>query len=199
MLAHDFIEVGDGEFAVAVEVAGVEGAGAFVAAVDRLEVLLFEQARDEVVGFSLGRMLFPEERVKPLRAFPGVARAAAPDLVVNALELVALRAAVVTAGGGGEVEVEQHLLRFLRAMGCWTEGSVGADAAQIYDPEQKVACLEAAAHLGVDLVEDVRERPALVDQVEERAAFAERMKHLVIVQKDEWPFEYAFWVKQNRL
>jgi len=108
-------------------------------------------------------------------------------------------AAVVTSGGGGEAEVAQYLLRFLRAMGCWTEGSVTAQAAQLSDSEHKAACLEAASRLGVDLVEDMRERPALLDQEPERTAFAQRMKQLVTARKDEWPFEYAYWQKTGRL
>ncbi len=108
-------------------------------------------------------------------------------------------AAVVTSGGGGEAEVEKYLLRFLRAIGCWTEGSVGAQTAQLADPARVAAVMESAQRLGADLVADIRERPAFLDQEREKTAFAERMKHLVISRKDEWPFEYAYWRKTGRL
>lgn len=107
-------------------------------------------------------------------------------------------AAVVTSGGGGTDEVEEYLLRFLRVMGCWIEGSVGAQAAQLADPAEAATVMSAAAHLGAGLAEDIKERPALVEHSREREEFAERMKKLVTLRKKEWPFEYDFWFKQTR-
>ena len=42
-------------------------------------------------------------------------------------------AAVVTSGGAESPEVENYMLRFLRAMGCWTVGSVGAEGWKLTD------------------------------------------------------------------
>jgi len=102
-------------------------------------------------------------------------------------------AAVVTSGGGGEAEVEQLLLRFLRAMGCWTEGAVGAPAMQLADPDRKRDLLDAAARLGADIADDIHHRPAFPDQSDERDAFFARMKALVSARREEWPYEYRRW------
>ena len=40
-------------------------------------------------------------------------------------------AAVVTSGGSGSDVVEGYLLHFLRALGCWTVGSVAAEAHEV--------------------------------------------------------------------
>jgi len=72
-------------------------------------------------------------------------------------------------------------------------------AAQLADPARVAAVMESAQRLGADLVEDIRERPAFLDQEREKTAVAERMKHLVISRKDEWPFEYAYRRKIGRL
>ena len=102
-------------------------------------------------------------------------------------------AAVVTSGGSGSEEVEAYMLRFLRAMGCWTVGSVSAEAWQLADEGAKGQRLQAAAELGASLVEAIRSKTEFPEQVEERNAFAARMKALMIARKDEWTFEYDYW------
>jgi len=108
-------------------------------------------------------------------------------------------AAVVSSGGGGAEEVQACLLRFLRAMGCWTVGSVGAESRQLSDGRAAATVMQAAHEAGRPLVEAVRGRSTFQDQIEERRAFADRMRHLVMAMKDVWPYEYEYWHSHGRL
>jgi len=48
--------------------------------------------------------------------------------------------AVVTSGRGGHEQVGCYLLRFLRSMGCWTVGSVGAESFRLADDGAREDC-----------------------------------------------------------
>jgi len=102
-------------------------------------------------------------------------------------------AAVVTSGGPGGEEVEAYMLRWLRNMGCWTVGSVGADGAQMMKKDAREARLKAAGALGRALVDAIREKRRFPEQEAARGAFMERMEHLVEARKLDWPFEYEYW------
>ena len=106
-------------------------------------------------------------------------------------------AAVVASGGEGSPEVERYLVRFLRALGCWTVGSVGASAAQLADPSARAPVFEAAADLGRRLADAIRNKATFPDQAAERAAFRELMRQLVIAHKDVWTYEYDYWKSQG--
>jgi len=105
--------------------------------------------------------------------------------------------AVVTSGGGGQEQVERYLLRFLRAMGCWTVGSVGAEAFRLADDRAREGCFQAARELGRRLVQSIRNREVFPDQQPEKEAFRERMRRLVETNKDEWTFEYEYRQKRD--
>lgn len=123
------------------------------------------------------------------------------DRCCGPLHMVALRgkyaAAVVSSGGEESAEVESYLLRFLRAFGAWTVGSVGASAASLFDPAARAALLQNAARLGADIVEAVRTRKTYPAQAPEQAAFAERMKQIVHFRKDQWRYEYGVWEQRG--
>ncbi len=102
-------------------------------------------------------------------------------------------AAVVTSGSKESAEVEAYILRFLRALGCWTVGSVGAEARALADPATASPVLAAAADLGSRLVAAIDAKAAYPDQLPERRAFYERMKALVAMRKADWPYEYDQW------
>ena len=108
-------------------------------------------------------------------------------------------AAVVTSGGGESKEVETYILRFLRALGCWTVGSVGIEAWRLADEPSRSEALEGAAALGHELVAAIRERRTYGDQTELRRPLFERMKTLVTAMKDAWTFEYEYWKSRGRL
>jgi multimeric flavodoxin WrbA len=106
-------------------------------------------------------------------------------------------AAVVTSGGGGEDEVADYALRFLRALGCWTVGSAGAKAWELVEEEPRKKALERAGALGRSLVEAIRQKATFADQAEEHGALQERFRELVMVHGDEWPYEFAWWQKEK--
>ena len=108
-------------------------------------------------------------------------------------------AAVVTSGGSGSDVVASYLLSCLRAFGCWTVGSIGAEAWQLRDEAISKPIVERATSLGRDLVSAIRQRKTFPDQEQERRAFFERMKTLVTAMKDEWPFEHEYWRSHGRL
>jgi len=108
-------------------------------------------------------------------------------------------AALVTSGGKESLEVETYVLRFLRAMGCWTVGSVGAEAWTLAHPEMASRVLGAASELGGRLVAAIRNKETFPAQAPERRAFFDLMKNLVTVRKAEWPYEYERWRALGRL
>jgi multimeric flavodoxin WrbA len=108
-------------------------------------------------------------------------------------------AAVVTSGGSGGDVVEGYLLRFLRALGCWTVGSVGAEAHEVEGKTGPGGRFGQAGDLGARMVEAIRRRQTFADQESERAAFFNRMKSLIAMRKEEWPHEYRYWKSLGRL
>lgn len=107
-------------------------------------------------------------------------------------------AAVVSAGADCD-EVEQYLLRFLRAMGCWTVGSVGASALEMFDSGAFERKATEAKELGNALVGAVRKRRTFPEQEAERRVFFERMKALILHRRDDWQHEYNYWLSQGHL
>jgi multimeric flavodoxin WrbA len=108
-------------------------------------------------------------------------------------------AAVVTSGGGDCEEVENYILRVLRALGCWAVGSVGTEAWRLGDEAHWSEPFARAATLGRELVAAIRERRTYGEQVEERRSVFERMKDLVTRMKDSWRYEYEYWKARKRL
>jgi hypothetical protein len=92
-------------------------------------------------------------------------------------------AVLVSAGGGGCVEVEACMLRFLRAMGCWTVRSVGAEAFRLLDPQLAPEALRKAA-MNADRFRD---------QENELAHGAQFMRELVTQRQEDWKDESAVW------
>ena len=108
-------------------------------------------------------------------------------------------AAVETSGGVGGQEVQQYMLRFLRTLGCWTVGSVGATGMDLADPSRRQRAFAAAAELGQALVQAIRQKQTFPEQRPERQAFFERMRSLVQFRKDAWPYEYQHWTSKGWL
>ena len=102
-------------------------------------------------------------------------------------------AAVVTSGGGGQEEVQEYILGFLRNMGIWTVGGAGATAATLADPATRPASLQAAAKLGAELVRAISSGATYPEQQAQQSAFAQRMKQLVSARSDEWTYEADYW------
>ncbi|MBN2320656.1 MAG: flavodoxin family protein [Acidobacteria bacterium] len=108
-------------------------------------------------------------------------------------------ATVVTSGGAESKVVEKYMIGFLQIMGCWTVGSVGAEAQQIMDEKARAPKLKAAARLGTRLAKAIREKKTYPGQVAVQRSFYERMKSLVTMRKDDWNYEYKYWKSLGRL
>jgi multimeric flavodoxin WrbA len=108
-------------------------------------------------------------------------------------------AALVTSGGGGCEEVEDYMLRFLRVMGCWTVGSMGVEAFKLFDPTARDEALEQAGDLAKKVVAAQAQRQTFPEQEPDREAFTVRMRELVTMMKDRWPYEYEYWRLLQRL
>jgi len=108
-------------------------------------------------------------------------------------------AAVVTSGGSGGDVVEGYLLRFLRALGCWTVGSVAAEAHEVEGKSGPGGRFGEAGDLGNRMVAAIREGQTFADQESERAAFFGRMKALISMHKEDWPHEYRYWKSLGRI
>lgn len=108
-------------------------------------------------------------------------------------------AAVVTSGGPGSDEVEEYMLRFLRMLGYTTVGGVSALGFQMRAEEHRQEPMQAAADLGRALVKAIREQHVYTEQHAERAAMMERMRTLMQLQQEHWPYEYQYWAERERL
>jgi len=108
-------------------------------------------------------------------------------------------AAVVTSGGSGGEEVSEYLKRVLRALGCWTVGSVECEGWALSNDAARRPVFERAAALGAAMVGAMRDKRTFPEQLRERQSFFERMKDLVTRNKEEWPFEYEYWESHGRL
>ena len=106
-------------------------------------------------------------------------------------------AAVSTAGGSGAVEVADYLNHSLFIMGVSVVGSVGVNLSDGEEIFQKG--VDQSYQLGVILADAILTKTKYPDQQEEHAAMLERMKKLVLLRKEEWPYEYEYFVRKKWL
>jgi len=102
-------------------------------------------------------------------------------------------AAVVTSGSGENEVVEEYIQTYMRAVGCWTVGGVGASAWQMQEAGTRQEALSEAESLGKKLVECVRQGTTFPEQEPARSEFHERMKKLVLANAEEWEYERKYW------
>jgi len=108
-------------------------------------------------------------------------------------------AAVVTSGGGDETSIAEYMNHFLMITGIMPIGSVWATMGALTDDRFPDEIRERAFALGEKLVKawQYKERPT--DRVDTMQAFHDRMKALIQYRKEEWPYEYEYWVKHRQL
>jgi len=103
--------------------------------------------------------------------------------------------AVTTAGGLGSIsEVLGYINYFLNAMGALTVGGVGATVGMNAAPESAIT---EAFSLGQTLVDAIETKRHYDDQ---ESAIAERGKffrQLIKANKEEWTYQYGFWIKKG--
>jgi multimeric flavodoxin WrbA len=102
-------------------------------------------------------------------------------------------AAVVTSGSPAFEEVLTCMHRFLRAIGCYSVGGVGVQAARLADEGAKAEAFAQAGELGGRLVKAILAKESFAQQDQELAQARSRMQQLVKLRKDDWPFEYQYW------
>ena len=108
-------------------------------------------------------------------------------------------AAVVTAGGPELEPVSNYLVRFLRAMGCCTVGTVTAEAYRLMDPAATRDVFAKAHVLGRHLVEAARDKAAFPDQDADRNGVARRMRDLISLRRGDWSYEYEYLKHHGQL
>ncbi len=99
--------------------------------------------------------------------------------------------AVSTAGGSGADEVADYLNSVLQVLGANTVGKVGVVLGP--DPEAIIPAERHAYELGRALVDAILNRTTYPEQEELHAAMTDRMRRLVIANKDRWHHEYEHW------
>lgn len=99
--------------------------------------------------------------------------------------------AVSTAGGSGADEVADYLNSVLQILGANTVGKVGVVLGP--DPEAIIPAERHAYELGKTLAGAILNRTTYPEQEELHAAMTDRMRRLVIANKDRWHHEYEHW------
>jgi len=105
--------------------------------------------------------------------------------------------AVSTAGGSGADDVVDYLNGVLQTLGANTVGGVGVVFAG--DPEAIVPAEGRAYELGKRLVRAIEKKETYPEQEKRHAAMLERMRTLILANKDRWHHEYDHWKAAGRL
>ncbi len=98
---------------------------------------------------------------------------------------------VSTAGGSGALEVAAYLNRTLNILGADTVGGVGVVMAE--GEEAWNRAVQEARKLGKDLVDAIQVRRKFPEQEAVHHEMHERMKALILSNKDVWKHEYQYW------
>jgi len=99
--------------------------------------------------------------------------------------------AVATAGGSGADEIVAYLNGVLQTLGANTVGGVGVVLGG--DPEAIVPAEGRAYELGRRLVRAIENKETYPEQERLHAEMLERMRALVMANKDRWHHEYEHW------
>jgi len=105
--------------------------------------------------------------------------------------------AVSTAGGSGADDVVGYLNGILQTLGANTVGGVGVVFAG--DTEAIVPAEGRAYELGKRLVRAIEKKETYPEQEKRHAAMLERMRTLILANKDRWHHEYDHWKAAGRL
>ncbi len=94
---------------------------------------------------------------------------------------------VVTSGSGQDKDVLDYIEYYAHTCGAQYSGSVFSSA---YALEEKI---EFAYQLGRKLAQDIKEKKVFADQVRIIEAGREHFKRVMLLRKDDWQEEYAYW------
>ena len=104
---------------------------------------------------------------------------------------------ISTAGGSNADQVCDYMNETLRFMGASTTGEVYAVMAEDEDAFDE-AC-NKAYKLGKDLVTAISEKRVYPEQDIIHDEMHDRMKNLVLSNKDDWTHEFDYWKDKGRL
>ena len=104
---------------------------------------------------------------------------------------------VATAGGSGADEIVAYLNDVLQTLGANTVGGVGVVLGG--DPEAIVPAEGRAYELGRRLVRAIENKETYPEQERLHAEMLERMRALVMANKDRWHHEYEHWKATGRI
>jgi multimeric flavodoxin WrbA len=107
-------------------------------------------------------------------------------------------AAAVTSGGQQSLQVEEYIKGFIRSLGAFSTGSIGAAAFEVQDDQQWPEIEEDAQSVGHGLAEAIRREKTYPEQADEIQEFRERMRQVVMSRGEEWEFEYRYWLARSR-
>jgi multimeric flavodoxin WrbA len=108
-------------------------------------------------------------------------------------------AAVVTSGGGDEAPIAEYMNHFLMTTGIMPVGSVWATMGTLTGDDFPHEIRERSISLGENLVSAWKNKARPADTVKAMDAFHNRMKTLIQYRKEEWPYEYDYWVNHHDL
>ena len=106
---------------------------------------------------------------------------------------------VVTSGGGDEKPITEYMNHFLLSTGIVPVGSVWATMGLIAGDAFPENITNDAYNLGRQLVEAWETKSITAEIQESMRNFHQRMRSLITWRKEEWPFEYNYWVKHHNL
>lgn len=106
--------------------------------------------------------------------------------------------AVATAGGSKADEIVTYLNGVLQTLGANTVGGVAVVLGG--DPEAAMAPAEEEARkLGAKLVHAIANKETYPEQERLHAEMIERMRALIMANKDRWHHEYNYWKAAGRI
>jgi multimeric flavodoxin WrbA len=103
---------------------------------------------------------------------------------------------VETSGGGGDEQVLDYLEHVVIAGGAQSVGKIGSPCAGFREFPDQEALFQKARNLGKELCASVREKRAFPEQDAERLEFQSRMRYLVSIMGEYWPYEREYWASR---
>jgi multimeric flavodoxin WrbA len=124
------------------------------------------------------------------------------DRCVGIIHCVALKgkygAVVETSGSGEDAEVIRYMERFVNTVGAQSVGGIGSRMAGNRTFPDEAALFAKAQELGRKLCWCVQEKSHFPEQDAYRNTFKARMQQLVEYRKQDWAYEYEYWLAQNK-
>jgi multimeric flavodoxin WrbA len=105
-------------------------------------------------------------------------------------------AVVETSGGGEDDEVLDYMQRVVVAGGAQCVGKIGSPCAGFREFPNQEELFGKARALGKELCDCVREKRSFPEQDAARLEFKNRMKYLVSIMGEYWPYEREYWANR---